>query len=139
MKIKMIRKNELFHFIGKSDNGVEVHIDADESVGGTGKGIRPMMILLYGLAGCSGIDVVSILNKQKQNLKHIEIEIEAEREKDKHPSLFTKIYVNFLLTGALDSAKVQKALDLTFDKYCSVAKTLDRFSKICYSFKIISN
>lgn len=139
MKIKVIRESKLFHFVGKTNDGVEVHMDGDKNIGGKNKGVRPMEMLLYGLAGCSGIDIVSILSKQRQNLEHIEIEIEAEREKEKYPSLFTKINVKFFLKGNLNIIKVQKALKLVFDKYCSVAKTLDKFSKISYSFEIISN
>lgn len=136
MKIKVDRIDGLFHFVGKDANGTEVHMDAAQTIGGTDKGIRPMQLLLYGLAGCSGIDVVSILNKQKQTIDDISIEIEAEREQDKHPALFTDIHVHFILKGEIDEMKAQKALDLTFDKYCSVAKTLDKFSKITYSFSI---
>lgn len=136
MKIKVDRIDGLFHFVGKDANGTEVHMDASETIGGTDKGIRPMQMLLYGLAGCSGIDVVSILNKQKQTIDGISIEIEAEREKDKQPSLFTEIHVRFILKGKIDEIKAQKALDLTFDKYCSVAKTLDQYAKITYSFSI---
>lgn len=138
MKIKVDRIDGLFHFVGKDINGTEVHMDAAETIGGTDKGIRPMQMLLYGLAGCSGIDVVSILNKQKQTIEDISIEIEAEREKDKQPSLFTEIHVHFILKGKIDEIKAQKALDLTFDKYCSVAKTLDQYAKITYSFSINS-
>lgn len=139
MKIKVVREGDLYHFVGKANNEIKLHIDAGAEIGGENKGFRPMEMLLYSLAGCSGIDLISILNKQKQKLEYIRIEIEAEREKNKIPSLFTKIHVCFFLAGKLNNIKIEKALKLTFEKYCSVAKTLEVKSKISYSFNIINN
>ena len=138
MKIKVNREEGLFHFVGEEKDTKQIHMDASEEIGGTDKGIRPMQMLLYGIAGCSGIDMVSILKKQKQNLVDISIEVNAEREKEAVPSLFTDIQVHFILKGDLDAVKVQKALDLTFTKYCSVALTIGKTAEIGYSFEIIS-
>lgn len=139
MKIQVVRENNLYHFVGKANNQVEIHMDAGEDIGGRNLGVRPMTMLLYGLAGCSGIDLISILNKQKQNVEHIKIVIEAQREINKIPSLFTKIHVCFFLQGNLNNIKIKKALDLTFNKYCSVAQILNKSSKISYSFNIIKH
>lgn len=135
MNIKLIRKDKMFHFVGKTNNGIEIHMDASKDIGGEDKGIRPMTMLLYALGGCSGIDMVLILKKQKQKLDHIEIEIQGEREQNKN--LFTKIHVHFLFQGNLNIQKIEKALKLTFTKYCSVARTLNSSAKISYSFSII--
>ncbi|MCB9202531.1 MAG: OsmC family protein [Flavobacteriales bacterium] len=136
MKIRVERQDGLFHFVGKDNNGTEIHMDAAEKIGGTDKGVRPMQMLLYGIAGCSGIDVVSILNKQKQTLDDIAIDIEAEREEGKIPSLFTKINVHYTLKGNLDENKVKRALELTFTKYCSVSKIIEKTAEITYSYSI---
>lgn len=136
MKISIERQDGLFHFVGKDANGIELHIDAAETIGGTDAGIRPMQLLLYGVAGCSGIDMVSILEKQKQTLHNICITVTAEREEGKTPALFTNIHLHFDLKGILLPEKVEKALALTFEKYCSVALILGKSATITYSYTI---
>jgi putative redox protein len=138
MKIKVDRKNKAYHFEGENEDGIKINMDANPEIGGDRKGVRPMEMLLYGLAGCSAIDLISILEKSKQELLDISVEVEAEREKDKTPALFTAIKVSFLLKGSLDEMKVKRALDLTFEKYCSVALTLNKTAKITYDY-IINN
>jgi putative redox protein len=138
MKIKVDRKNKAYHFEGENEDGIKINMDANPEIGGDRKGVRPMEMLLYGLAGCSAIDLISILEKSKQELLDISVEVEAEREKDKTPTLFTAIKVSFLLKGSLDEMKVKRALDLTFEKYCSVALTLNKTAKITYDY-IINN
>lgn len=136
MKISVKRQDGLFHFVGETPSGVSVQMDGSEAIGGTNAGVRPMEMLLYGIAGCSGIDMVSILNKQKQTVRDIQINVNAEREQDKIPALFTDIHVEFVLWGDLSAEKVAKALDLTFSKYCSVAITLGKTAAITYSYQI---
>lgn len=90
------------------------------------KSIRPMQGLIMSLGTCSGIDIVSILEKQRQAFDSFEMKIEAEREQDKVPALWIKAHVQFLFSGALDADKAQRAAALSIDKYCSVAETLRR-------------
>lgn len=137
MTIKITRETGLFHFVGYNEQGIAIHLDAAKEIGGNDAGIRPMQLLLYGLAGCSGIDMVSILNKQKEVVEDISITVTAEREKDKVPALFTTIQVHFELKGALNSTKVEKALALTFEKYCSVSAILAHTATISYSYTIL--
>lgn len=136
MKIKIDRKNKAFHFQGQNEDGTKINIDANPEIGGEKKGVRPMELLLYGLAGCSAIDMISILEKSKQDLQDISVEVDAEREKDKTPSLFTDITITFFIKGNLDETKVKRALDLTFTKYCSVALILNKTAKITYDYVI---
>jgi putative redox protein len=82
--------------------------------------------LLMSLGTCSGIDIVAILEKQRQPFEHFELKITGEREQDKVPALWLKANVDFILTGALDMDKVQRAAALSIEKYCSVAETLRR-------------
>lgn len=137
MKIEIKRLNDGFHLEAANENGNVVHLDASPDIGGTNKGMRPMQLLLSALGSCSAIDVINILKKQKQDLKDIKITVTGEREKDAVPSLFTEAHTHFRLYGKLDPDKVQKAVSLSVEKYCSVAKTLERTAKVTYSFEII--
>lgn len=138
IKIELSRLNDAFHMEAKNEQGNTVHIDASPDIGGTNQGMRPMQLLLSALGGCSSIDIINILKKQKQPLKDIKVSVTGEREKDVIPSLFTEVHAHFKLYGDLDPDKVQKAVTLGVEKYCSVAKTLEYKAKITYSFEIIS-
>jgi len=83
-----------------------------------------MQLLLMGLGGCSGIDIVSILNKQRQKVEHFRMTIDGDRETGKEPSLWQNVHVHFDLKGEVDPDKAKKACELSMDKYCSVAATL---------------
>lgn len=136
MKIEVARLNDAYHFRATNEDGASIDMDATPDIGGKNLGLRPMQVLLAGLGGCSSIDVISILQKQKQPLKDIHVTIDGEREKDQTPSLFTDIQVHFTLTGDLDEEKVKRAIELSMDKYCSVAKTLEKTARITHSFTI---
>jgi putative redox protein len=138
IKIELKRLNDAFHFEAANENGNSVHIDASPEIGGTNQGMRPMQMLLAALGGCSSIDVVNILKKQKQELKDIQVTITGEREKDAIPSLYTEVHAHFKLFGKLDKDKAEKAVNLAVDKYCSVAKTLEKTAKVTHSFEIIA-
>ena len=88
--------------------------------------VRPMLCLLMAMGACSGIDIVMILEKQRQSFDTLVIEVEGEREKDVTPALWTKAHVHYILTGRVEAAKAEKAAQLSVDKYCSVAETLRR-------------
>ncbi len=112
-------------------------MDAGPNIGGKGNGVRPMQMLIMGLGGCSAIDVVMILKKQKQEIKDFKITIDAEREQGKEPALWTKAHLVFLITGAVELDKAQRAVDLSMEKYCSVSETLKRAgTAITYEVKV---
>ena len=98
-----------------------------------------MQMLLASMAGCSTIDVINILKKQRQDLKDIKVTISGEREKDAVPSLYTEVHVHFKLFGNLDTDKAEKAVSLSIDKYCSVSKTIEKSAKITYSVEVIKS
>jgi putative redox protein len=135
--IQLNRLNDGFHFEAANEQGNTVHLDASPDIGGTNQGMRPMQMLLAAMGGCSSIDVVNILKKQKQDLKDIKVTVTGEREKDAIPSLFTEVHAHFKLFGNLDKDKVNKAVSLSVEKYCSVAKTLEAKAKVTYSVEII--
>ena len=97
------------------------------------KGVSPMELLLMGVAGCSSIDIISILKKQKQEFKNLYIEVEGKREDGELPSLFTQIHADVFIEGDVDSKKAYKASELSFTKYCSVSKTLEATADISFS------
>lgn len=120
-----------------NEQGNTIHMDASPDIGGTNQGMRPMQLLLAAMGGCSTIDIINILKKQRQDLKDIKITVTGEREKDVVPSLYTEVHAHFKLYGNLDPDKVEKAVMLGVEKYCSVAKTLEKSAKVTYSFEII--
>ena len=137
MKIELNRLNDGYHLEATNEQGRTVHIDASPDIGGTNQGMRPMQILLSALGGCSTIDIINILKKQKQGLRDIKITVTGEREKDATPSLFVEAHLHFRLYGDIDQEKAARAVSLSVDKYCSVAKTLEYKAKITHSFEII--
>jgi putative redox protein len=136
MEINLIRKNDKYNFEAENPAGERVQLDAKPEIGGEGKGFRPMEMLLVGLGGCSGIDVVNVLKKQKEPLTDIKINIKASREEDEVPSIFKEITIHFDLYGALNPQKVERALALTFEKYCSVSHILQKSAQIHFNYTI---
>jgi putative redox protein len=132
MEIELNLLNDAFHFEAKNEQGNAISIDASPAIGGENKGPRPMELLIMGLGGCSGIDVLSILRKQKINPTFFKIKLHAEREKDAVPSLFTDIVLEFIFNKEVDPSKAERAVQLSMDKYCSVAKTLEKTANITY-------
>jgi uncharacterized OsmC-like protein len=137
MKITIKRRNDAYHMEAMNEEGCSVDIDAAQKIGGENKGFRPMQLLAAGAGSCSSIDIISILKKQRQPLKDLEVKIDAEREENAVPALFTTIHLHYILTGDLDKDKVEKAINLSLDKYCSVVKILEKTAKIIHSYEII--
>jgi putative redox protein len=136
MEINLVRKNDKYNFEAQNPAGELVSLDAKPEIGGEGKGFRPMEMLLVGLGGCSGIDVVNVLKKQKEPLDDIKINIKANRREEETPAIFKDITIHFDLYGSLNSQKVERALALTFDKYCSVSKILEQSATIDFTYTI---
>ena len=137
VKIEIKRLNDAFHMEALNEQGNRVQMDASPDIGGEGKGMRPMQLLMVALGGCSTIDVINILKKQKQDVKDIAITVTGEREGGAIPSLYRQAHVHFKLQGDLDPVKVEKAINLSMDKYCSVTKTLEKTATITHSYEII--
>ncbi|WP_214228380.1 OsmC family protein [Pedobacter sp. B4-66] len=136
MEINLIRKNNKFNFEAQNPSGQTVELDAKPEIGGEGKGFRPMEMLLVGLGGCSGIDVVNVLTKQKEPLDDVKIKINATRKDQEMPPIFDVINIHFDLYGALNVQKVERALALTFEKYCSVSNILERSATLNFTYEI---
>lgn len=118
--------------------GNSMMIDIPVSDGGTGKGMRPMQTLLAAFCGCSAVDVVSILKKQKQEITGLQILVDGERHHGKEPSVWENIDLIFDLSGKVEPAKAFRAVQLSVEKYCSVAETLRRAGAVIH-FKVKVN
>ncbi|AZA87037.1 OsmC family peroxiredoxin [Chryseobacterium shandongense] len=130
MKITLNRINDDFLFECTNAQGNSILLDNTTQPGA--KGVSPMESVLMAVAGCSGIDVVSILKKQRQEITDFKAEVEGERIPVDDAKPFKSIKVKFLLEGTIDPKKAQKAAQLSFEKYCSVSKTLEPTVEIGY-------
>ncbi len=127
-KMKFTAKNERKH---------SITIDTALTFGGEDTAPTPMELLLMSLGGCSGMDVVSILGKMKQEFSNLSIDIDAEKN-DNYPHVFTKIKMNYNIIGnSLDELKVKRAIELSQNKYCSVSAMLSKTAKIDWILNII--
>jgi putative redox protein len=138
MRVTLERQNDAVHFVARTEAGGVVSIDGAPGVGGQGLGARPMELILAGLGGCSGIDVVSILQKQREPVTGVTITVDAEREQNKEPSLFKAVHVHFAVRGPLDEAHLSRAVELSMSRYCSVARILEPTATITWSHTLES-
>ena len=139
-KIFIKRVNDAYAFEATDENGHKTVMDAAEAIGGNNSGFRPMQTLLMGLGGCGGVDIISILKKQKQEVTTFSMEINGERETGKEPALWKEVHILFRFSGKVDMDKAKKACALSIDKYCSVAATLRAAGcKILWDAEIVNN
>lgn len=124
-------------FVGEADSGHAILMDGEPVYGGNNTAIRPTELLLVGLGGCSGMDVVSVLKKKKQDVRGLEIHIKGTRAEE-HPKKFTAIDVEFVVTGrSISEEAVKRAVTLSMEKYCSVKATLEGCASITFTYRII--
>ena len=135
MKLKMKRVNDAYHFQTQNESGQVLDMDASPEIGGVDAGLRPMQVLASSLAGCSSIDILNILYKQKQEVKDFSVEISAKRA-DTIPATFTNIHLKIYIKGKVEVAKAERAARLSFEKYCSVSKMLEGSCEITYEVKV---
>lgn len=123
-------------YLGESQSGHAVLMDSAPDAGGRNLGPRPMEMLLLGLGGCSAVDVVLILKRGREAVSDCVVEIDAERAAT-DPKVFTHIKMHFIVTGAaLDSKKVDRAINLSAEKYCSASAMLGAVAKITHDFEV---
>lgn len=132
MKITLKRLNQDYHFELENERGHKLNLDNRAEYGGHDLAPSPMELLLMGVAGCSAIDIISILKKQRQKIIDYRAEVIGDRVPIEDAKPFKTIQVNVFLTGDIDPAKAQKAVELSFEKYCSVSKTLEPTAEIKY-------
>lgn len=124
-------------FMAEADSGHALIMDGAPEIGGRNAGPRPMEMVLMGLGGCTAIDVMVILQKQREPVEDCWIELSAERADVKAPKVFTKIHVHYVIVGSdLSEKKVARAVDLSAEKYCSVSTMLKPSVEITHDFSI---
>lgn len=139
MKIDVTWLGKDFHMEAENETDGKIRIDGKNNIGGLDGGLSPMQLLLAGIGGCSAIDVISILEKQKQKLTDLKVEIDGDKQKlDAGYSEYKTIHMHFILSGDLNPKKVERALELSITKYCSVSKALEKGSEISYDYKILN-
>lgn len=124
--VKLKRVSGDYGFDTINENGTIVKTDTNPEMGGQEYGARPMQLLLNALAACSSIDVISILKKQRQEITEYEVTVKGEREPNTEPSLWKNIEILFEISGNVDLDKAKRAVEISMNKYCSVAITLER-------------
>ena len=135
MEAKVVWKGRM-SFDGSSDSGFVVPLGTDPGVGGDNDGSRPMELIGIGLAGCTGMDVISILQKKKQKISGFEVQVHAEKASE-HPRVFTGIEVEYIITGEdIDRAAVERAVELSVTKYCPAQAMLSKAVPITHKITI---
>jgi len=134
MKVTLNRINDDYLFEAKGPSGASVFID--DAPKGKAKGASPMELLLMGVGSCSAMDVISILKKQRQEIKAYHIEVEGSRKKVKEATPFDRIHVKIFLEGTIAPAKAIRAAALSFEKYCSVSITMEESVQVSHQILI---
>jgi len=124
-------------FKGETGSGHDIIMDGAAEYGGENKGARPMELLLVGLGGCTSFDVMLILNKSRMDVRDCVAEVTAERAENP-PKVFTKIHIKFTVTGKdIDRSKVERAIKLSEEKYCSASIMLAKTAEITHELEIV--
>lgn len=124
-------------FVGEAGSGHAIVLDGRESVGGRNTGIRPMELLLVGLAGCTAMDVKHILQRKRQQIIGVQVQVSGERAEE-HPKVYVSIKLTYIVRGrSLSEKAVVDAIELSETKYCSASAILDKTADISYDYEII--
>ena len=137
MKVLLERQSGV-NFIATTESGHKIDIDGSPAIGGQDQGARPMEMVLVGLGGCSAIDVITMLEKMRQQVSDCRIEINANRA-ETIPAVFSDIHLSFVVTGKnLNNNKVGRAVSMSAEKYCSVSRMLACSVLITHDFRVIA-
>jgi putative redox protein len=133
------RLKEDMAFVAEAGSGHSVMLDAAEHGGGHDQGFRPMEMLLVGLSGCTGMDVISILRKKHQDVTAYEVRVRGERAED-HPMVFTDVTVEHIITGHnVSEDAVARAIELSETKYCGAGATISKTARLKHTYRIIES
>jgi putative redox protein len=135
MEPKVTWKNRL-SFTGSGPSGYSLPLGTDPSMGGDDDGFRPMELIAIGLAGCTAMDTISLLQKKRQDVTAFEVQVHAERAQE-HPKVFTHISLEYLIEGHnIDPVAVERSIELSATKYCPVQAMLEKACKIEHTYSI---
>jgi putative redox protein len=136
-KTALVKQVQGITFVGKTDSNHWITMDGPEEFGGSNAGIRPKELLLIALGGCTGSDVATILQKKKVKLDEFYMNFSAETAED-HPQVFTNIHIEYVFKGKdIQARDLERAIELSVTKYCSVTKMLEKAAEITHSYKIV--
>lgn len=124
MKVRLEKIGAVAFAAKAEESGAEIVLDGKPDIGGEGRGMRPTELFLTGLAGCAAVDVAHILRRQREPIDQLRVEIEGDRN-DVPPTRFTAVRIKFIARGAVDPHKLERAVALSVEKYCTVRNTLD--------------
>lgn len=132
----IVKQLEGLSLVGKSDSNHWIPLDSVKSFGGAEAGTKPMEMMLIALGGCTSMDVLSILKKMREDVRDYDVELDAEKAEG-HPAVFTKIHLHYIIIGKnINSENVDKAIDLSMNKYCSVSAMLKKSVDVTWDFEI---
>ena len=138
MKVQVVWKDGM-SFSGTSDSGFTVPMGASAAVGGADDGFRPMELIAIGLAGCTSMDVISILKKKREQITAFTVDVDTERADD-HPRVFTKIHIHYTFRGEnIKPASVERAIELSEERYCPAQAMLLKAAPITHTYEIIAD
>lgn len=131
-----VRLTQDMQFEGSATSGHKLTMDADDASGGRNSGFRPMELLLVGFGGCTGMDVISILRKKRQNVTSLEMNVKGEKS-DGYPKIYREVHIEYVVKGkSIQKEAVERAIELSLTKYCSVGATLGKAGTITHSYRI---
>jgi putative redox protein len=123
-------------FAGSAPSGYKLDISADADIGGAEDGLRPMELLALGLGACTGIDVISILQKKRQEVSGLQVRVNTTKAEE-HPRVWTHVVIEYIVTGkAIDPAAVERAMQLSYEKYCPAQNMLKKAVTIEHKYEI---
>ena len=133
----VVRWHEGLHFSGEADSGIKVHMDGKPATGETRQGASPMELMAFSLIGCTGMDVISILKKMRQDARGLEIRFDGDQQGD-HPRIFNRIHVEYVVSGKnLDPERVARAVTLSMEQYCPAHAILRKSVNVTHSHRIV--
>jgi putative redox protein len=138
MDIAHVRLTGRRQFVGTDSAGHHVMMDARSEYHGDNSGIRPVELVLQGLAACTGMDVISILEKKRQDVRGLEVTAKGTQRTEEFPKIYTSIEVEYVVTGyGVDPDAVARAIELSEEKYCSVKGMLRDEVVVSTSFRVV--
>lgn len=127
-------------FVSTDSAGHSVVMDAKPEYKGEGSGVRPLELVLHGLAACTGMDVISILEKKRQDVRDLEVLVRAEQREDEFPKIYTRIELEYVVTGyGVQAEAVARAIALSEEKYCSVGGMLKGNVELVTSYRVLQS
>ncbi len=126
-----------FRLVGEANGSPAIILDSAHPGSGTHSGPTPMELILIGLAGCTGMDIVTVMNKRREPMTGLQVKVTAERATE-HPQIYTQIHIEYIAYGTgINPASLEKAIELSETKYCSVSAMLSKTATITHSYRIV--